>query len=256
MARDGAKVVINDLGCEVDGTGTDERVALQVAEEIRAHGGEAELSVHDVAKAGGAKAAVQTAIETFGALHVLVNSVGVISDKTLVKMEETSWDCVVGTVLKSAFLCTQAASRQMIAQGDGGHIVNLTGLPGYLGNFGQANFAAACAGIHGLTRTAAIELQKHKITVNAVAPLAKTRLTEALPVLQGFDNVTVEHVVPAVLMLASDLCGERTGYVLAVAGARVYSYKFVESPGKFKDESAGLFTPAEIAEHWTAITKA
>ena len=108
-----------------------------------------------------------------------------------------------------------------------------------MGNFGQANYAAAKAGIYGFTRTAAIELQKQRITVNAVAPIAKTRLTEDLPMFQtGIDSLTPEHIAPAALFLGSDLCADRTGHVLAVAGAQMYIYKVVQSAGKFKDENA------------------
>ncbi|MBI5532588.1 MAG: SDR family NAD(P)-dependent oxidoreductase [Deltaproteobacteria bacterium] len=255
LAREGARVVINDIGCEVDGIGYDEAIADAVVDEITQAGGKAVASHHDIATAEGARSAVQTAIDAYSGLDILVNSAGVVRDRTLVKMEEAAWDSVVTGILKGTFLCIQAAARQMVVQARGGRIVSMTGLPGYLGGFGQANLAAACAGVHGLTRTASIELQKHRITVNAVAPLAKTRMTEALPVLEGFDNVTSEHVAPVVLMLCSDLCGERTGHVVAVAGARVHSLRFVESAGKFKDESAGVFTAEEVDEYWQAIMK-
>jgi NAD(P)-dependent dehydrogenase (short-subunit alcohol dehydrogenase family) len=125
---------------------------------------------------------------------------------------------------------------------------------GLVGNFGRANDAAAKAAVFGLTRTAAIELQKHRITVNAIAPLAKTRQTEALPMFQGLDSLTPEHVAPAALFLASDLCADRTGHVLAVSGSRMYAYKVVESRGTFKDDSA-IWTAEEIAEHWDALTR-
>ena len=255
LAREGAKVVVNDLGGELDGTGYDETVADAVVREITQAGGKAVASHHDVACAEGARSAVQVAVEAYGALDVLVNNAGVARDRTLLKMEEAAWDAVVTTMLKGSFLCLQAAARQMVVQGGGGRIVNMTGIAGYLGGFAQANLAAACAGVHGLTRTASIELQKHRITVNAVAPLATTRMTERLPILEGFDNVTPEHVAPIVLMLCSELCGERTGHVIASAGARVHAMRFVESPGSFKDESAGVFTPQEIDEHWSAIVK-
>lgn len=255
FARQGARVVVNDIGCELDGSGYDESVADGVVREISAEGGLAVASHHDVGTAEGARSAVQTAIDAYSGLHVLVNCAGVIRDRTLLKMDEAAWDIVMATLVKGTFLCTQAAARQMVVQGQGGRIVNMTGVPGYLGGFGQANLAAACGAVHGLTRTAAIELQKHRITVNAVAPLAKTRLTEALPLLAGFDNVTVEHVAPVVLMLSSDLCADRSGHVISVAGARVHGLRFVESAGKFKDSSGGVFTPQEVDEHWTAILK-
>ncbi|HQP34874.1 MAG TPA: SDR family NAD(P)-dependent oxidoreductase [Polyangiaceae bacterium] len=255
FAREGARVVVNDTGCELDGNGYDESVADGAVREIEAEGGRAVASHHDVASTDGARGAVQVGVDAYGSLDVLVTCAGVLRDRTLLKMDEAAWDAVTTVMLKGTFLCLQAAARQMTVQGGGGRIVTMTGLPGYLGGFGQANLAAACAGVHGLVRTAAIELQKHRITVNAVAPLAKTRMTEALPVLEGFDNVLVDHVAPVVLALASDRCGERTGNVLAVAGARVHALRFVETAGKFKDESAGVFTVDEIDEHWAAITK-
>ena len=123
-----------------------------------------------------------------------------------------------------------------------------------LGNFGQTNYAAAKAGIYGLTRTAAIELQKHRSTVNALAPIAKTRLTEDLPMFQDVETLTPDHIAPAALFLASELSEDKTGYVLAVSGSRMYCFKVVESKGVYKDEHAA-WTPAEIAENWDAINK-
>ncbi len=186
---------------------------------------------------------------------MLVNNAGILRDKTLLKMDEGLWDSVIAVHLRGTFLCTQAAARQMIAQGGGGRVVNTTSVSGMMGNFGQANYAAAKAGIYGFTRTAAIELQKQRITVNAIAPIAKTRMTEDLPMFQtGMDTLTPDHVAPAALFLASDLCADRTGNVLAVAGARMYVYKVVEGPGKFKDEHAA-WTAQEIADNWDAIAK-
>lgn len=255
LAREGARVVINDNGCNLDGSSRDESVAKDVTDRINSEGGRAFASDHDIATVQGAQGAVQTAIDAFGDLDVLVCCAGIARDRTLLKMEEAEWDDVIGVGLKGTFLAMQSAARHMVASGHGGRMVVCTGLPGYLGNFAQGNLAAVCGGIHGLMRTASIEWQKHKITVNAVAPLAKTRMTEALPLLEGFDNLTPDHVAPAIVALASDRCGDRTGYVIAATGARLYAFRFVESAGKFKDEAAGVFTPDEIDEHWHAITK-
>ena len=253
FAKEGARLVINDIGGTRDGTGADGSAAENVAAEVRATGGEAVTHTDSVATAAGAEGLVKRAVEAFGRVDVLVNNAGILRDKTFLKMDEAMWDAVVAVHLKGTFLCAQAAAKQMVAQGEGGRIVNTTSVSGMLGNFGQANYAAAKAGIYGLTRTMSIELQKHRITVNALAPIAKTRMTEDLPMFQGISSMTPEHVSPAALFLASDLCGERTGYVLAAAGSRMYAFKVVETAGRFKDE--GVWTAQEIADHWDAIVK-
>lgn len=255
FAKEGAKVVVNDLGGARDGTGADIGAAEKIASEIKASGGQAAAHAKSIATAEGAESLVRTAVDAFGRVDVLVSNAGILRDKTFLKMDEAMWDAVISVHLKGSFLVGQAVAKQMIAQGAGGRIINTTSVSGMLGNFGQANYAAAKAGIYGLTRTMSIELQKHKITVNAIAPIAKTRMTEDLPMFQGISSMTPEHVSPAVLFLASDLCGERTGYVLAAAGARMYAFKVVETAGKFKDEGAGIWTPQEIGEHWDSIVK-
>jgi NAD(P)-dependent dehydrogenase (short-subunit alcohol dehydrogenase family) len=254
FASEGAMLVVNDVGGARDGTGSSEAAASKVVDEIRAAGGEAEASFDSVATAEGAARIIATAVDRYGRLDVLVNNAGILRDKTLMKMTEEMWHAVIAVHLTGTFLCTQAAAKQMIAQGDGGRIVNTTSVSGMLGNFGQSNYSAAKAGIYGFTRTAAIELQKHRITVNAVAPIAKTRLTEDLPMFQGIDTLTPEHIAPAALFLASPLCADRTGVVLAVSGSRMYAYKVVESKGKFKDKNE-VWSPHEIDEHWDAIVK-
>lgn len=254
LASEGAKVVVNDVGGARDGVGADDAAASAVVAEICAAGGEAVANFDSVATAEGAHRIVLAAVTAFGRLDVLVNNAGIVRDKSLMKMTEEMWDSVIAVHLKGTFLCTQAAAKQLMAQGEGGRIVNTTSVSGLLGNFGQANYAAAKAGIYGLTRTAAIELQKHRITVNAIAPIAKTRMTDDLPMFQGIDTLTPEHIAPAVLFLASPLCADRSGHVLAVSGSRMYAYKVVEAKGKFKDGNE-VWTANEIAENWDAITK-
>jgi NAD(P)-dependent dehydrogenase (short-subunit alcohol dehydrogenase family) len=188
-------------------------------------------------------------------VDVLVNNAGILRDKSFLKMDEAMWDAVIAVHLKGTFLCSQVFAKQVVSQGGGGRLVNTTSISGMIGNFGQANYSAAKAGIYGLTRTMSIELQKHRITVNAIAPIAKTRMTEDLPMFHGLDTMTADHIAPAALFLGSDLCGDRTGHVLAVAGARVYAFKVIETPGRFKDADGGVWTAQEIAEHWDAIAK-
>jgi NAD(P)-dependent dehydrogenase (short-subunit alcohol dehydrogenase family) len=256
FAKEGASIVVNDVGGARDGTGSDASAADAVVKEIVAAGGKAVANHSSVATAEGANAIVKTGIDAFGKVDILVNNAGILRDKTFLKMDEAMWDVVVAVHLKGSFLCSQAFVKQAIAQGHGARIVNTTSVSGMMGNFGQSNYAAAKAGIYGLTRTMSIELQKHKITVNALAPIAKTRLTEDLPMFQGVETMTAEHISPAALFLASDLCGDRTGHVLAVAGARLYAFKVIETPGKFKDDAQGVWTAQEIAENWDAIVKA
>ena len=241
LAREGGRIVVNDLGGPRDGSGSDVGAAQQVVA---------------VSSAAGAAAIVKKALDAFGRVDVLVNNAGILRDKSFLKMDEAMWDAVVSVHLKGTFLCSQVFAKQIVAQGGGGRIVNTTSVSGMLGNFGQANYSAAKAGIYGLTRTMSIELQKHRVTVNAIAPIAKTRMTEDLPMFQGVDTMTAEHIAPAALFLASDLCGDRTGHVLAVAGARVYAFKVVETPGRFKETDHGLWTAQEIADSWDAIVKA
>ncbi|HEX4515083.1 MAG TPA: SDR family NAD(P)-dependent oxidoreductase [Polyangiaceae bacterium] len=256
FAKEGAKVVVNDLGGPRDGTASDSSAAEKVVAEIKAAGGEAAANHDNVATAEGAAGIVKSAVDAFGRVDVVVNNAGILRDKTFLKLEEPNFDAVISVHLKGTFLVSQAVVKQMVAQGEGGRVVNTTSVSGMMGNFGQANYAAAKAGIYGLTRTMSIELQKHRITVNALAPIAKTRMTEDLPMFQhGRDALTPDHIAPAALFLASPLCGDRTGYVLAVAGARMYAFKVVETAGKFKDDAAGVWTPQEIADNWDAIVK-
>lgn len=256
LAKEGAKVVVNDLGGARDGSGSSDALASKVVEEIKAAGGEAVASFDSVATPEGASGLVKRGLDAWGRVDVLVNNAGILRDKSFLKMDEPMWDAVVAVHLKGTFLCSQVFAKQIVAQGGGGRIVNTTSVSGMLGNFGQANYAAAKAGVYGLTRTCSIELQKHRITVNAIAPIAKTRMTEDLPMFQGVDTLTPEHIAPAVLFLASDLCGDRTGHVLAIAGARLYAFKVVETAGKFKEGDRGVWSAHEIADSWDAIMKA
>jgi NAD(P)-dependent dehydrogenase (short-subunit alcohol dehydrogenase family) len=256
FAREGAMIVVNDTGGARDGSGVSTTSADEVAAEIVAQGGQALVNYDSVAGADSAANIVKAAVDRFGRIDILVNNAGILRDKTLLKMDEAMWDAVIAVHLRGTFLCTQAAARQMIAQGHGGRIVNTTSVSGMLGNFGQSNYSAAKAGIYGFTRTASIELAKHRITVNAIAPVAKTRMTEDLPMMQGMEMLTPEHIAPAALFLASDLCEDRTGHVLAVSGPRMYAYKVIESAGKFKESEGGIWSAREIHDHWSAIVKA
>ena len=255
FAREGASVLVNDLGSSRDGNGNAPSAADAVVAEIRQAGGSAEVSYDSVATKLGAEAIVAKAISAFGRIDVLLNNAGILRDKTLLKLSLEDWQAVLDVHLTGSFLCTQAAAQKMKEQGSGS-IINTTSVSGMLGNFGQSNYAAAKAGIYGLTRTASIELQRFGVRVNAVAPIAKTRLTEDLPMFEKIEeSLSPEHVAPAHLFLASPLSSDVTGVVLAVAGGRMSVFKVVESPGKYKESDAGVWSAHEIADHFESISK-
>ncbi len=184
----------------------------------------------------------------FGRLDVLVNNAGILRDKTILNLNEADFDAVIAVHLKGSYLCLQAAARQMKLQGQGGRIINTTSLSGLIGNFGQGNYSAAKAGIYGLTRTASMEFARMNVTVNAVAPVAITRMTEDLPMMQSLskEDLGPQHIAPLVAYLASDLAAQVTGRIFGVQGRRVFEYTMQESAGFNRDD--GLWTPEELHE--------
>ncbi|MDX2054300.1 MAG: SDR family NAD(P)-dependent oxidoreductase [Polyangiaceae bacterium] len=255
FAKEGAKVVVNDVGCARDGNGESTQVADQVVAEIKAQGGEAVASMDTVATREGASHIIQAALDQFGRIDILANIAGILRDKTLLKLEEELWDAVINVHLKGTFLCSQAAAQHMKNQSSG-RIINTTSISGLLGNFGQANYSAAKAGIYGLTRTSAIELQRYGITANAIAPIAKTRMTEDLPMFEKIESsLSPDHVAPGYLFFASELSRDITGSILSVAGAKLSVYKMVESSGRFKEANDGVWTAEEIGQNWDGISK-
>jgi NAD(P)-dependent dehydrogenase (short-subunit alcohol dehydrogenase family) len=255
MSKLGAKIVVNDLGGARDGTGASTRAADAVAEEIKKAGGEAVASYDSVATIEGASNLIWTAVSSFGRLDILVNNAGILRDKSLLKMSESEFDSVIAVHLKGSFLCTQAAGRMFKLQNGGGRIINTTSVSGMLGNFGQANYSSAKAGIYGLTRTASIEFSKMGVTVNAVAPIAKTRLTEDLAVMKGVNEAEMgpQHIAPLVAFLASDLAKDVTGRIFGVHGRQIFEYKVEQNAGVTKD--SGVWTPEEIKERFQEISK-
>lgn len=254
LAREGAHVVVNDLGTTPDGSAASEDVASAVVAEIVAQGGSAVASREDVSSPEGVEALGALALQRTGQIDVWINNAGIVRDAALPKTSLGDFDAIVAVQLKAAFLGTQLAAGHMRSAG-GGSIINTTSNAGVFGNFGQTATAAALAGVYGLTRTAAIELQRHGVRVNAVAPLAKTRLTEALPMFHQVDSMQPEHVAPVHLFLASELAKDLSGCVVGVAGGRISAFKMVESRGQFKDLEHGVWSAQEIAEHWSAISK-
>ncbi len=256
FAEGGAKVVVNDLGGDRAGGGRGNEAADQVVAELKARGADAVAHYESIATREGADSLLWAALSRFGKVDVLVNNAGVLRDRSFLNMTEADWTVVNDVHLKGTFHCSQAFGRQFKVQGKGGRIINTTSVSGLLGNFGQANYAAAKAGIYGLTRTLAIEFAKMGVTVNAIAPVALTRMTEDLAMFQGLtaDQLGPQHISPAVLFLASELAADLTGQVLGVQGSKLFLFSMEQTEGQTREPAHGLWTPEEIKAAWTQIS--
>ena len=229
LAREGAAVVVNDVGVSLDGRGTEEDPAVQVCKEIEAIGGRAAPSYDSVTDFEGAQRIVQSALDAFGKLDILVNNAGIVRDRTLVKMSEEDFDAVVGVHLKGTFNCARHAAPVMKDAGYG-RIINITSSAGLRGNFGQTNYGAAKAGIMGMTFIWAMELGRHGITVNAMAPAGATRMTAGLYERSGTEPPPEQDPAlnaPLVAYLASEQAGHVNGQVL---GRSDYAYTLFQTP--------------------------
>jgi NAD(P)-dependent dehydrogenase (short-subunit alcohol dehydrogenase family) len=210
-----------------------------------------------VATREGADGIVWTALSKLGAVDVLVNNAGILRDRTLLNMAEDDFDRVLDVHLRGTFLCMQAAARAMKVAGRGGRIVNTTSLSGLLGNFGPGNYGAAKGGVYALTRVAALELEKLGIAVNAIAPVALTRMTSDLAMMKGATerDLGPHLVAPAAVFLASDLAAGITGQVLGVQGRRMFLYRMETTAGVERVEAEGAWTAADVAAAWDRICR-
>jgi NAD(P)-dependent dehydrogenase (short-subunit alcohol dehydrogenase family) len=233
LARQGARLVVNDLGCELDGTGGGTGPAGEVVAEIRAAGGEAIANGEDVADFAGAARMVAAAIDAFGELHVVVNNAGFVRDRMFANVAEDEWDAVVRVHLKGHFAVARHAAAHWRDRAKAGtpvdaRIVNTSSGAGILGSVGQAAYAAAKAGIATLTLVQAAELARYGVTANALCPAARTRMTEgvftemmARVEAGAFDAMAPENVSPLVAWLASTRSAHVTGRVFEVEGGKV-----------------------------------
>jgi NAD(P)-dependent dehydrogenase (short-subunit alcohol dehydrogenase family) len=256
LARAGARLVVNDLGGTRDGSGKGSAMADQVVAEIRGLGGEAVASYDNVAEVAAGERIVQTALDAFGQLDVVVNNAGILRDKTLSKMEEPLWDAVIAVHLKGTFCISRPAFNHMKERGQGGVIINTSSTSGLNGNFGQSNYGAAKAGIWGFTRCLALEGQRYGIRAYVLAPVAHTRLTSDLPGFQDEkmkDRLAPGLVSPLVVFLASDLAKDLTDKTFFVGGGRIAEMRMVTAKGATKTDAGGLWDPEEIAAHVSDI---
>lgn len=254
LASEGAKVVINDLGGAPDGEGSDRTAAELVAAEIVERGGTAVANGDDVADWEGGQRLIATALERFGGLHILVNNAGILRDRVLVNMTEADWDSVMRVHLKGHFVPTRFAAAYWRQQAKAGHpvhgsVINTTSTSGLFSNPGQTNYGAAKSGLATFTEIAAKELARYDVRVNAIAPVARTRLTLSTPGLEeqiaapanpdAFDEWDPANISPLVAWLSTEEC-HVSGRVFLVRGGQI-----------------GVFTPWTIAgeitqpQRWT-----
>ena len=234
FAQEGARVVVNDLGGEWDGTGGDPRPASQVVEEIRAAGGEAAAHFEDVSEEPGAESLIRLALDTWGRLDVVVNNAGILRDRMVFNMSVDEWDAVIKVHLRGHFLVTRAActhwrDRSKAGERVSARIINTTSTSGILGNAGQSNYGAAKAGIAAFAQIVAMEMGRYGVTCNAISPAARTRLTEAtfgeIRTEGPFDSWAPENIAPLVVFLASDAAAQITGQVFYTGGGNVQLYQ-------------------------------
>ena len=227
LAQQGAKVVVNDLGGSMDGTGTDAGPAQQVVDEITAMGGEAVANTDDISSWDGAERLINQAVEHFGRLDILINNAGILRDRMLTNMSEAEWDAVIQVHLKGTFAPSRHAAAYWREQSKAGNevdgrIINTSSPSGLYGNVGQTNYGAAKAGIASFTIIAAKELGRYGVTVNAIAPAALTRMTEGLGMGQLPEDVkermSPHYISPIVVYLASPQAKHITGRVFDVSG--------------------------------------
>ncbi|MGO4888369.1 SDR family NAD(P)-dependent oxidoreductase [Anaerobacillus sp. MEB173] len=277
LAKEGANVVVNDLGSGLDGTGADVKVADQVVQEIKEFGGEAIANYDSITEYENAKKMVQSAIETFGRIDIVVNNAGIVRDRMVFKMSQEEWDAVIAVHLKGSFNMTSAAAPYFKEQRSG-RFINFTSTSGLIGNLGQANYSSAKLGIVGLTKSTAIDMARYNVTANSIAPFAWSRLVGTKPTetddqkekVEKIKKMSPELIAPLVAYLATDDASDVTGQIFGVRGKEVILFSqpqpirsaynsvgwTVESLAGMKQSFKADFTPVKTSAevfHWDPL---
>ena len=249
LAKRGAKVVVNDLGGTVDGSGGSLSAADAVVQEIETAGGEAMANGANVAKQEDVKAMVEATMEKWGRVDILINNAGILRDKSFGKMEWSDFEAVINVHLLGSALCAHSVFPIMKEQ-EFGRIVMTSSSSGLFGNFGQTNYAAAKMGVIGLMNTLKLEGAKYNIHTNSIAPTATTRMTEHLFPAEFAEKLDPKYIIPAVIFLASEKAPN--GEILEAGGGVVANTYVMETMGKYfgTDEN---FTAEAVANHWAEI---
>ncbi len=266
MAGEGARVVVNDLGGSARGEEPDETVAEQVVKEIKAAGGEAAANTDSVASWEGAHRIIETALDHFGRIDIVVNNAGILRDRMVFKMSEEEWDAVIAVHLKGSFNCIRAAAPHMREQ-KWGRFINFTSTSGLIGNIGQANYGAAKMGIVALSKITALDMKRYQVTSNCIAPFAWTRLIATIPTEDEAQKARVEKLKkmsPAdVASLAVFLAGEKasgiSGQVFGVRGKEIFLFSqprivrsLHKSDGWSIEDLEGMLEPA-LKSHFSPL---
>ncbi|MEK4426110.1 SDR family NAD(P)-dependent oxidoreductase [Solibacillus sp. FSL K6-1523] len=268
LAKEGAKVVVNDLGGAADGNGNDTKIADEVVNEIRELGGEAIANYQSVSDFESASSIVEAALNQFNRLDIVVNNAGILRDRMIFKMSEEEWDAVISVHLKGTFNMTRAAAP-IFKEQKSGRFINFTSTSGLIGNVGQANYAAAKLGIAGLTKATALDMARYHVTANAISPFAWSRLIGSIPTESDSEKARVDnlkkmspaHIAPLVAFLASEEAADVSGQIFGVRGKEIIVFSqprpvrsvydaegwSVDKLSAIKSSLQSSFTPLEVS---------